>query len=1343
MLAHFGGEIPAREVRRILGVSRDCVNASNIQRAARSLGLNCSARSLETEDLFSIKLPAVVHIRFIHFVVLESIGRQEVRVNCPSGGILDIAFEQFDQDFTGIVLEMEPGPQFHKTVPSGNSHWLAFVSEAARGSALSLPLFSAMRALGILLLASAATQQFENARISRIRLLEGIILLLASAVASAESLRRWNRATYRALRARLVRRLRNVPFAFFVYRLPDALQGTVAGARNVCASGQGRLAPAVSAVIESILLIAATFEIDKKVALQLAGVFTFWCGLVGFLSLWRRGFERSARSDLNAQQTHLLFDALHHPELHRLGEGPHRLRRALAGSSAALQMTLLDSERANALLGVAPYLLTLLAASVVILAKPEFSPACSFGVILVAGSLGVVARFLGHLRGVFEGSSRKLMAVADVLQEPLEEPAITLVQSAPSDQVVSFDSVTFRFNPWKPPVLAELSFELRAGERLGITGPSGGGKSTLTELLAGLHVPESGEIRIGGVQVTHLPWAERARWIVRIGPRPVVFQATLLENLMLGHQEVSDTDLHAALRDADFERVLDALPEGLSTVLEYQGRNLSGGQLQRLEIARALIRNPRVVILDDALDALDMASETRILEALRRRGCSVLLVGHRAGSLAACDRVLHFVQGKTTETPPTATTQRPQAPRADGLFIFSPHSESSFDDANPPVDVEQLLETWRCLDFGETPADAASELTGLPRVEAIRWLAEQQQMTVRRVHFVVENWKTMDVGRLLAFRHDGTPVAMIAGVGGPCVYDSPTRKLIPLTAPLASTLCAEAYAFLRPQAVPCTNVAQWRRLLLQGAPLDIALVLTSALGASSACITAFVAFSSNSHRVLAPLLLFGACGIFWAAYQTSLHRLRRHLTAQAEVLSQRVALAVDPEASCGWAASELFDSVQGLNNVLKRIQVAFERGSLACGVILATLSAISLRDGGGAALYALTGGLVCASLPAAGAFWGLPEAANHERTGLLANRRLLTLLRGIGRLRLLGAADDALARWATADDQYQRLTEVVERGTNYAAWLALLPATLTSVLAYYQGIRLGDTALVWLLSLAALELGEEWADWIADDRSRRLAERLLALVRGSDADPIVPAQPILAASGLACSYRDSAPSLFQDVTLEVRPNEITVITGPSGCGKSTLLAMLLGFKAPQSGQVLLDGQKLTPTLAVRWHRRVAAVFQGEMLEEAQTIRGQLCSSQGTTVAEMWQALELVEIASEVMAMPMGLQTIVEFGRISNGQQQRLLIARALLMQPSLLVLDEATNAIPDAVQTRILSRLRDRGIGCLIVTHRASVIDVADTVYVIDRSVVFRGTPAELRQKEFSAAAKLEQEVFA
>jgi len=210
-------------------------------------------------------------------------------------------------------------------------------------------------------------------------------------------------------------------------------------------------------------------------------------------------------------------------------------------------------------------------------------------------------------------------------------------------------------------------------------------------------------------------------------------------------------------------------------------------------------------------------------------------------------------------------------------------------------------------------------------------------------------------------------------------------------------------------------------------------------------------------------------------------------------------------------------------------------------------------------------------------------------------------------------------------------------------------------------------------------------------------------------------------------YPGTSQPVLQDVSLRIAPGEMVAIAGPSGCGKSTLVRLLLGFDTADEGMIAYGGQALDRLDLPRWHARVAAVLQGDRLGSASTLRSQVAGMAPCSMEALWQAARSAAIEADIHAMPMGMQTIVEGNLVSTGQEQRLLLARALVRRPEILLLDEATNAVPEAVQAQLLANLRALGITTILVTHRESAMALCDRVHVLEGGrVAWSGPPAQL-----------------
>jgi len=273
---------------------------------------------------------------------------------------------------------------------------------------------------------------------------------------------------------------------------------------------------------------------------------------------------------------------------------------------------------------------------------------------------GLVANFARPMSDLFNvlekvqrlrGDLQRLDDVLNCAPDPLTEHPVPARPdlSQKLSGALSLHDVRFAYSPQDKPLFEQLNMQVLAGERIGIVGASGAGKSSLARLIAGMYAPDSGEIRFDGQPRIAHPRELLASSVAHVDQDIQFFEGTIRENLTLWDRSLGEAQMVAAARDALIHDFIMGLPQGYDTRMDENGRNLSGGQRQRLEIARALTLNPRVLLLDEATSSLDAASEARILDNCRRRGCTVLVTTHRRFVLNACDRVMVLQDGRIAE----------------------------------------------------------------------------------------------------------------------------------------------------------------------------------------------------------------------------------------------------------------------------------------------------------------------------------------------------------------------------------------------------------------------------------------------------------------------------------------------------------------------------------------------------------------------------------------------------------------------------------------------------------------------------------------------------------------------
>jgi ABC-type bacteriocin/lantibiotic exporter with double-glycine peptidase domain len=279
--------------------------------------------------------------------------------------------------------------------------------------------------------------------------------------------------------------------------------------------------------------------------------------------------------------------------------------------------------------------------------------------VVAANFLQPIGRFV-QFADAFQILEADLQRIDDVLDAP-EDPTMKAQADSETGGVVTLGgqlrlagkielrSVTFGYRPNHSPLIGDFSLTIEPGQRVAIVGPTGSGKSTLLKLLSGEYKPWSGEILFDGVPISEVPREVLTGSVAVVDQQIFLFAATVRENLTMWNPAVPDHHLVAAANDALIHEDIMRRVSGFDSPVEEGGRNFSGGQRQRLEIARALVNNPSVLFLDEATSTLDSLSEMQIDDGLRRRGCTCVIVAHRLSTIRDCDQIVVLDRGREAQ----------------------------------------------------------------------------------------------------------------------------------------------------------------------------------------------------------------------------------------------------------------------------------------------------------------------------------------------------------------------------------------------------------------------------------------------------------------------------------------------------------------------------------------------------------------------------------------------------------------------------------------------------------------------------------------------------------------------
>ncbi|MFB6581910.1 thiol reductant ABC exporter subunit CydD [Streptomyces sp. NPDC056402] len=896
------------------------------------------------------------------------------------------------------------------------------------------------------------------------------------------------------------------------------------------------------------------------------------------------------------------------------------------------------------------------------------------------------------------------LAAAEEIFEVLETPATGTAGTAAlpggAPLRIEIEGIAVRYEGRGEDSPRPVSLTVGPGECVALTGPSGAGKSTLLQVLLGFVTPTAGRVRVAGVDLAELSAAQWRQQIAWVPQRPHLFAGTIAENVRLARAGASEADVAEALKDAGAWEFVTALPLGVETPLGEGGVGLSAGQRQRLALARAFLADRPVLLLDEPTAALDGETEAGIVDAVRRLsvGRTVLLVVHRPALLAVADRVVAMEAGDGPEEPCAEAALPRRAASPVGAELLSSGAAGDRGEHVPDAG-EWILGTAReraGAGGGSGPAGPGAAASGAAGSGAAGSGAAGDPL--RRVRAVARAWQgRFRLGLLLGALAVGCSVGLMAVSGW----------LI-------------------------SRASQQPPVLY----LMVAVTATRAFGMGRAVFR--YAERLVSHDAVLRMLADLRVSVYRRLERIAPAGLREH--RRGDLLARLVA---DTDALqdywLRWLLPVGTAVLVGSGSVAFTAWLLPEAGAVLAVGLLAAGVAVPLVSG------------ACARRA---------ERRLAPARGELATR-VADLLTGTAELTVAGALEDRKGRTRESDGLLMRIAARGSAAAGLGGGLSALVCGLTVVAAAavaanaVQDGRLSGVAMAVavLTPLAAFEavnglpLAVQYRQ-----RVRRSAERVYEVIDAPVpvAEPEQPAaapdSPFpLRLTGLTARHPGQERAALRDVDLTLEAGRRIAVVGPSGSGKTTLAQVLLRFLDPAEGAYSLGGSDARTLDGDDVRALVGLCAQDAHLFDSSVRENLRLARTGASEEQLRQALAAARLLEWADGLPDGLDTLVgEHGeRISGGQRQRLALARALLADFPVLVLDEPAEhldlATADALTADLLAATEGRTT--VLITHRLAGLEAVDEVLVLDRGeVVQRGPYAELATAEGPLQQLLERE---
>jgi len=670
ILGYYNKWIPLEQVRIDCGVSRDGSNAKNILKAARHHGLVAKGYRFEPEALREKgKFPCIIHWEFNHFIVCDGFKGNKVYVNDPAKGAYSMSMERFDEGFTGICILFEPGEEFEAS--GKKKSVMGYAKKRLKGAGPAIVFV-------VLTMVISSLMGIINPAFSRIfldRLLTGenpewlypfilalggmgIIQVTVAWVQAIYSLKIDGKMAIYGNSAYMWKVLR-LPMEFFSQRLAGDIQQRQQSNAAISKQFVDTLAPLF---INSIMMVFyLVVMLRYSIILTLIGLVSVILNAVisSIISKKRINITRVQMRD-EAKLAGTTVSGIEMIETIKSSGAENGFFEKWAGYQAGANTQSVKYERLNQYLGSIPEIVSEIISAIIMGTGIYLTMTGNFSVGMVMAFQGFFSSFIAPANTLIESGQTvqemltEMERVEDVMAYPED---ITEDDNVIDDNRsyaklsgnVVMKNVTFGYSRLSEPLIENFNLELKPGKKVAFVGSSGCGKSTLSKLISGLYQPWSGEILFDGKKISEIDRSVFTGSLAVVDQDIILFEDTIAENIRMWDKSIEDFEVILAAKDAQLHYEIMQRDGGYDYKILEGGRDLSGGQCQRLEIARVLAQDPTIIIMDEATSALDARTEYEVINAIKDRGISCIVVAHRLSTIRDCDEIIVLDHGKVVE----------------------------------------------------------------------------------------------------------------------------------------------------------------------------------------------------------------------------------------------------------------------------------------------------------------------------------------------------------------------------------------------------------------------------------------------------------------------------------------------------------------------------------------------------------------------------------------------------------------------------------------------------------------------------------------------------------------------